>query len=231
MTGIGAGLAGGEVLRMSVWYWLSRVGVKALAALLLRLHFEGSSRVPRRGGLLVVSNHMNIADPPLLAGALTRPLAFMAKTELFRGRWWSAILRTWGVFPVRRGEIDVAAVRAALALLRAGGAVVIFPEGTRHPDGLGEALPGIAYLAARSGCAILPIGITGTEQLRGLRSLLHRPEVWVRVGEPFNIGRGDALEGAEHIMHSIAALIPPAKRGRYGALPGLDGRLEEPKEA
>jgi 1-acyl-sn-glycerol-3-phosphate acyltransferase len=169
---------------------------------------------------LVVSNHVSVADPLIIVGSCPRPLAFMAKEELFRG-WYARLAArlTGGAFPVRRGQNDVRAVRVALELIRGGSAVMLFPEGTRHPEGLGPALPGISYLATRSECPVLPVAVVGSEAVRRVTHLMARPSIEVRFGEPFVVTErdGDAPSIAGQIMQHIAALLPPDRRGVYGS--------------
>jgi 1-acyl-sn-glycerol-3-phosphate acyltransferase len=141
----------------------------------------------------------------------------MAKVEIFR-RWYLRRFLAWwgGVFPVRRGERDIRAVRRALELIRAGLPLVLFPEGTRHPDGLGPTLPGVGYLAARAGCPVLPVGLVGTQHIRSLWALRHRPRFEVRFGEPFTVDPSLSPEAAaDLVMRRVAALLPPDRRGHY----------------
>lgn len=199
---------------------------RLLAATCLRLRVNGIEHVPLDGGILVVSNHLSIADPPLVAAIMPRPVAFMGKAELFRNPFLGFLFRQWGVFPVRRGEVDVGAVRTALALLKDGAAVVVFPEGTRRPDRLSEALPGIGYFAARSECLVVPVGVTGTEVIRSPLSLRLRPQVNVNVGPAFIVPKGSSDEGATIIMQNIAALLPKERRGHYDASDPAAGPAE-----
>jgi 1-acyl-sn-glycerol-3-phosphate acyltransferase len=159
-----------------------------------------------------------VADPLILVGSTPRPLAFMAKEELFRS-WYARLAArlTGGAFPVRRGQNDVRAVRAALDLIRGGAAVVLFPEGTRHPEGLGPAHPGVSYLATRSECPVVPVAVLGSEAIRKVSELRNRPAIEVRFGEPFfvNPDHGDAASTAHQIMERIADLLPPERRGVY----------------
>lgn len=204
-----------EELRTTAFYWISRALGQLVARVFLRLTVAGAEHVPGQGGALVVANHLSVADPPLLVAICSRPLAFMGKSELFHSPLRAAIFRGWRVFPVRRGEVDVAAVRAALGFLRRGEVVVVFPEGTRRPKGLGAALPGIGYFAVRSGCPVVPVGIEGTQVIKNLWSLRFRPRVRVTFGEPFVVPGGDAEVGATLIMRGIAALLPKERRGQY----------------
>src|SRR6516164_5983812 len=109
---------------------------------------DGAANEPAAGPVVVVSNHLSDLDPLIVGAALKRRLRFMAKQELFRVpgvRWW---ISACGAFPVRRGEPDRQALRTALRLLERGGALVMFPEGTRGTTReLRPPEPGAALLA------------------------------------------------------------------------------------
>ena len=107
-------------------------------------------------------------------------------------------------------------MRGALAVLQNDGVLLLFPEGTRRPGGLGEGRSGVAYLAARSGCPVLPVAFVGTEKIRGLQSLWRRPRFRLTIGEPFIVEEPRSGRGTDQIMEAIAALLPPDRRGRYG---------------
>lgn len=213
-------------------YWFHRRIVQFLVARFLHLTVQGTEHIPPNGGLLIVSNHLSIADPPLLVTICPRPVTFMGKIELFKNPLLGRIFTSWGVFPVRRGQVDIGAVRMALGLLKSGAAVVLFPEGTRRRQGLGEALPGVGYFAARSGCPVLPMGIVGTQSINDLLDIRHRPTVNVRFGETFMVPKSSPELGADLIMHNIAALLPKERRGRYDAI-GLTAAAvgDEPRGA
>lgn len=184
-----------------------------------RLRIEGLDRVPRSGGLLVVSNHVSDLDPLLLVGIFPRPLTFMAKAELFR-RWYARLAARWSqaAFPVRRGTMDVSAVRDALSYLEQGAALVMFPEGTRRPQGLGPGLPGAGYLAARANCPILPVGISGTAHALSVRGIAKRTQVAVRIGNTFDVDRATPpSQLADEIMARVAVLLPQDQRGVYSS--------------
>ncbi len=186
-----------------------------LKAALTRATVTGLEYLPRSGGVLVVSNHLSVADPVVLMAVSPRPLVFMAKEELFRPALARVILRLWGgSFPVRRAGGDIRAVREALALLGAGAPVVVFPEGTRRTEALGEPRRGVGYLAARAGRPVVPVGIVGTEAITSIWDLRRIPAFAVRFGEPFTISNGEP-HATETIMRHIAALLPPERRGPY----------------
>ncbi|HEY3117598.1 MAG TPA: lysophospholipid acyltransferase family protein [Chloroflexota bacterium] len=214
----------------SAFYRLSCGLARLVMHLFTRAEVAGLENFPRQGGVLVVSNHLSIADPPILAAITPRPLTSMGKSELFSKWLQGRVLRAWGVFPVRRGEADRAAVRGALAVLQSGGVLLLFPEGTRRPGGLGEGRAGVAYLAARSGCPVLPVAFVGTEKIRGLQSLWRRPRFQLTIGEPFFVEEARPNRGSDQIMEAIAELLPPERRGRYGKHPGAASGSRPPND-
>src|SRR5205823_10309120 len=113
------------------FYRFSTGTMRTVFRTLTRTRLHGTKRVPRSGPLIVVSNHFAWVDPVMLGAYFPRPLIFMAKQELWRMRPVGWIVERYGAFPVRRGEADRGAFRAALGILEAGGALGIFPEGTR----------------------------------------------------------------------------------------------------
>ena len=157
---------------------------------LFRFLFRGSTQglehVPMEGPLVVASNHGSHLDPPLLGHALGRPVAFMAKAELFAIPLLGAVIRACGAYPVRRGASDREAIRTATAKLEQGWATGVFLDGTRQANGrVNNPLPGAALLAARSGAPLLPVAIVNSH--RALGSGRIRPRLvplQLRVGAP-----------------------------------------------
>jgi 1-acyl-sn-glycerol-3-phosphate acyltransferase len=203
---------------------VARFALSALA----RVRVSGLENVPRDGPLIVVANHLSNADPPLVAGWLTpalgRQMHILAKQSLFVPvvGW---LLRRLGATPVRAGGSDIEAYRVAREVLDRGEVLCIFPEGTRSHDGvLGEAKPGVAMLATRSGVPILPVGVSGTDRFLGRGQRLPRlgTRVELRVGEPFTLDMDPALSrraaisaASDEIMRRIAELVDERHRGRY----------------
>ncbi len=167
------------------FYWWATHTLRALLVLLSNWKVSGRERVPMTGPLIVVANHLNNVDPPLLAaGAGGRRIVLMGKIEIFKYPF-GIVPRLFGAFPVRRFDADVGAMLHAERVLRRGGVLGMFPEGTRSRTGhLGKLQPGTALIALRTGAAVLPCAITGTEQLRNPLALLHRPKITFTVGEP-----------------------------------------------
>jgi 1-acyl-sn-glycerol-3-phosphate acyltransferase len=199
------------------------VTARVLLTLLTRWEVRGKENIPRQGAVLVVANHLNLADPPLLGVSLGRRMMFMAKEELFRSRLSAYFVSSFGAFPVHRGKRDRQAIRQAQQVLADGLALIMFPEAKRSKDArLQRAYPGSALIAMRGGAPILPVGIIGTEKIKGLAWIFRRPRIIVNIGHPFYLSAGNKLtraglaENTSFIMERIAELLPPKYRGVYG---------------
>ena len=157
---------------------------------LFRFLFRGSTQglehVPMEGPLVVASNHGSHLDPPLLGHALGRPVAFMAKAELFAVPLLGSVIRACGAYPVRRGASDREAIRTATAKLEEGWATGVFLDGTRQANGrVNNPLPGAALLAARSGAPLLPVAIVNSHRALGSGRIWPRlVPLQLRVGAP-----------------------------------------------
>ncbi|MEN9214909.1 MAG: lysophospholipid acyltransferase family protein [Gloeomargarita sp. DG02_4_bins_56] len=152
----------------------------------LRGRVEGFAHVPRRGAFVAVCNHASDFDPPLVSCALGRPVAYMAKEELFRVPVFATLIRWYGAFPVRRGASDRQAIQAALSALAQGWATGVFLSGTRTADGRVTAPKlGAALIAAKAQVPLLPVMLWGTQQIRprGCRWPRSTP-VTVRIAPP-----------------------------------------------
>ena len=204
-------------------YYVARLVARILFILLTRRQVRGKENIPDQGPLLVVANHLNLADPPLLSVSLSRATVFMAKKELFRFRFLAYFMRGFGAFPVRRGQLNKEALRQAERVLADGLALVMFPEGMRSRNvQLQPAFPGAALIAARSCAPILPVGISGTERIKGVAWLLRRHRVMVNIGHPFylppvngRLTKGELAGLTNSIMGHIADLLPREYRGNY----------------
>lgn len=132
-----------------------------LARALFRVRVVGAEHVPAHGPVLLAGNHSGLLDGPLVFLLSPRRTALLAKSEIFVSVW----PRLWGwldVVPVHRGRPDRAALRAGLAVLEAGGALAVFPEGTRGAGELEQVSDGLAYLALHSGATVVPLAVHGT---------------------------------------------------------------------
>lgn len=136
----------------------------------------GRYRVPKTGGLLILSNHLADVDPVVLWYASRRPIHFMAKSELFEMRILGRLIRVFKAFPVKRGEPDRQAIKHAIRLLKAGECVAVFPEGQLSEDGrLQPVLPGVGLIAKMAGVPILCCGLRGTQRMMPYGTTVPRP--------------------------------------------------------
>jgi 1-acyl-sn-glycerol-3-phosphate acyltransferase len=172
--------------RPGLAYWLiSYLVVYPVFRLLLRGRTIGSTLLIDRP-MVVVANHGSHLDPPLICHALGRPVAFMAKQELFRVPLLGQLIRALGAFPVDRGGGDRQAIRLATDRLRQGWHAGVFLDGTRQLDGrVNDPLPGAALLAARAGVPLLPVAIVNSHLALGAGQRTPRlVRVHIRVGTP-----------------------------------------------
>lgn len=169
----------------------------------------GAEHVPQTGPLVVVSNHASDFDPPIVSNCVRRPVAFMAKQELFKIPVLATLIRWYGAFPVNRGAADRTAIRASLAALEEGWATGVFLQGTRTQDGRITAPKlGAALIASKIQAPLLPVSLWGTEKVlvKGM-SLPQMTPITVRIGEPIPApppGNRDALQA---VTEQCAAAI------------------------
>jgi 1-acyl-sn-glycerol-3-phosphate acyltransferase len=191
-----------------------------------RVSVTGVQGVPRRGGLIIVSNHLDYADPGVLLANIPRRAVFLAMRDLFDWPVVGLLPRLLGALPVDPLRTDIGSLRAARRALDQGLALVVFPEGERSKTGgLQRGFAGAALLAYHADVPIVPVAITGTERLSWPWVLLRPflgPRVAVRFGTPFRLAPVERVDtraadaGMGVIMHHVAELLPPAYRGVYG---------------
>jgi 1-acyl-sn-glycerol-3-phosphate acyltransferase len=211
----------------AVYWFLHRV-FRFIGWLLLKQDVIGLENIPRQGPYLIVVNHLGIADPPLIFINVYRQLTMFAADKWKKVPGIRHLAEAAGVIWVARGEADLSAIKAALAVLKAGRPLGLAPEGTRSPTrALQPGKTGAAYLADRTGVAIVPIGISGSERLTENLRQLRRTHVRFEVGRPFHLppngrAKGEVLDDyTTQIMCRIAALLPPEYRGVYADHPSL----------
>jgi 1-acyl-sn-glycerol-3-phosphate acyltransferase len=145
----------------------------------------GAERVPQNGPLIVVSNHASDFDPLILSCCVRRPVAYMAKEELFRVPVLGSAIQLYGAYPVKRGAADRSAMRAATGSLEKNWAVGVFITGTRTADGrVTDPKLGAAWIAAKSQASLLPVSLWGTDRIFQKGSALpQRVPVTIRIGD------------------------------------------------
>jgi 1-acyl-sn-glycerol-3-phosphate acyltransferase len=222
---------------MSVTHTVVTAGIKACLHIVCRIDAEQMERIPRQGPLILVANHINSLEVPIVYTHLhPRPATAFAKAETWDQPLNGRLARLWGAIPLHRGEADAEAFRSALEALRAGKILALAPEGTRSHNGeLQRGLPGAVLLAERSGAPLMPMALFGHETyLENLRKL-RRTDFHVVVGEPIVIDLGGRRAGqalrqavADELMARIAALLPPRYRGVYADAVGQPLVLTRP---
>lgn len=164
----------------------------------------GLEQVPRSGPLLVACNHVSLVDPPLLATAIRRVRRphFLGKKELFVPPLLGRFFRALGAIPLDRGGADLGAMREALALLRRGGALAIFPEGTRvRPGQSRPPKTGVAFLSAHAGAPVVPVRVVGTADFPWGRPLE------IRFGPPLPAAKDGGREAASSYARAVMQAV------------------------
>jgi 1-acyl-sn-glycerol-3-phosphate acyltransferase len=207
------------------WYYpLVRLSARVMF-LLTRVEVTGKENMPDGVPLVICANHVSSADPPLLGLHLPRyGVYFLAKKELFKNRTFGKILQGSGAIPLNRDGASGASFKASARVIKKGGALIIFPEGKRNPDGeLTAAMPGAGYLAAAFKTPVVPVALIGTETIKGKWWFLKRHQVKIIIGQPFKMtvtdskpDKDDLAAYGDQIMRAIADLLPPKYRGIYG---------------
>lgn len=171
---------------------------------LFKWKVTGAENIPAEGPVILAVNHVSNWDPILVGCAISRQIKFMAKIELFRVPVLASILRSFGAFPVKRGEGDTSAIKQAIAILKQGEVLGIFPEGTRSKTGepmKGQA--GMVLIMERTKAVVVPIKVYGTNHmLSGLKG-----QLGLVIGKPLSPEELKAPESAENRREWIADYI------------------------
>lgn len=186
------------------------------------MELRGMENLPRNGSVIIASNHRSNFDPPILGGTVPRETHFFAKAELFDKPLLGTLIRYLNAFPVKRGGFDRESLENCLNVLKRGGCLLFFPEGTRAPiDGFLRAKLGVGWVVSLSGAPVVPVYIHGSRergpQVRG------RPGITVVVGKPIPAEKlsVDGLRGrvqyqaiADRILEAIRELSLSTPYGR-----------------
>ncbi len=201
----------------TAWYWLTSTALWVASKLLYRMKVEGRHRVPMEGPVVLLANHSSHLDPPLLGGATRRQHSFLARDTLFVG-FLGWLIRTYEALPVDRDGAGIGGVRAILKRLKQGGAVLLFPEGTRSPDGEPQPFkPGFVALVRRGKAPIVPVGIAGAHEAwpRGANRPSLAGRIALHYGEPIGLDQIAELSDAELVdlaQRRVAACLAEARR-------------------
>nr|WP_296070255.1 lysophospholipid acyltransferase family protein [uncultured Actinoplanes sp.] len=216
---------------MPLLYTIGKLTVGNTLALGWRPHVEGLEYVPKTGGVIFAGNHLSVADELFIGATVPRHLAFWAKSDYFEGtgfRGWFTrnLLNGLGAIPVERrgGRAALTAFDSAIPVLKGGDAVVIYPEGTRSPDGrLYRGRTGAARLAVAAGVPIIPVGCVGTDKIQPIGRLypkFSRGTITIKYGKPIEtVGHADDRTSlralTDHVMAEIQKLTGQEYVPRY----------------
>src|SRR5579872_1608058 len=212
-----------------VLYHALRYVAIVLLNIIVHLRVRGLYNVPKQGAFIIASNHLAWTDIPFIPLYLRRKMVYMAKEEYYTSKLaW--LVRFLGAFPVKRGEGDRQALRAAEEQLKKGNILGIFPEGTRSRSRtMAKAHAGMGMIALRSGVPVVPVASWGSEKT----FKKFRPQVTISYGEPMllkprgkKITREDIDEATEQVMRKIAEMLPPEYRGVYNEASSPQGTEE-----
>ena len=206
-----------EIVPIHDWIYCTMLWLYSVFFFFGRWRVLGRENVPEHGPVIIAPNHVSMFDPPLVGCSMPRPVTTMGKAELFEKRTCGLkilgfIIQHMATFPVRRGTGDRRAIKRAVKVLRDGGALVIFPEGTRSPDGdLGPAEVGLGMIAHMTKAPIVPVYLKGTEcslskTHRGLRMV--KAEVFY--GKPLYFEAEYALKNEREVLQSICDRVMEA---------------------
>lgn len=191
---------------MTPFYRFAHTFCRIVCTVLWRYRATGAENLPRTGPVIVACNHVSYLDPVALGIGLPRMVTYLAKKELFSIPILGALVRGCGAYPLDRDAGGVAAVRAALRVLKNGRCIGIFPEGTRNLHGQAPEKGGAAFLAALSGAPVVPAAVTGTKNAKRFA------QIRVIYGKPITIVRNrkadenDLEKWTAEIMRCIRGL-------------------------
>jgi 1-acyl-sn-glycerol-3-phosphate acyltransferase len=198
--------------------------IKGMTRLLCRIEDDSICQVPLNGPLILVCNHVNFLDIPLVYTHLQpRPVTGFVKVETWDNPLLGPLFNLWEAIPIRRGAVDRDAIRRGLEVLEEGKILAISPEGTRSGDGrLKRGHPGVTLIALLSGAPLLPLAYYGGETFHRNVRQLQRTDFHIRVGRLFQVRLGGIKSNrlvrqaiTDEIMYQLASLLPPEYRGVY----------------
>ena len=209
---------------MKLGFILVNAVIKTWTRIVCKIDGEALKNVPMNGPLIIISNHVNFLEAPVLyTHLLPRDITALAKVESWDNPGKRFLFNVWKIIPIRRGEADMTAYRKSLEALEQGKILVIAPEGTRSFNGqLQKGLPGSVMIAVKSGAPILPLAFYGAENFWHNFKRFIRTPFHIRIGKPFRINlekngltKENRTQVIDDCMYQLAELLPEEYRGVY----------------
>ena len=196
------------VASLVLYHLLKWPVVSPLLHTYFRGHIYGADKVPKSGAAIAVSNHASYFDPPIISNCIGRPVAFMAKQELFQIPVFKNAIALYGAYPVNRSISDRSAIRAALQALESGWIAGIFLQGTRTKDGrITNPKSGAALIAAKAQVPLIPISLWGTEKILSGSSLPKPVPLTIRIGDLIEPPKSTKREELNAVTAECAKVI------------------------
>ena len=214
-------------------YWLINFIIRVYTRITCRIDAPDLQKVPIQGPLIAISNHTGQIEVPLIFAHLQpRRVTGWAKIESWDNKFLNWVFTVWGMIPVRRGEADMHALKAAIRALENGYILGVAPEGTRNYNGiLKRGLPGAVTLALHTGAPVIPIAHWGGENFMKNLKRFKRTDFHIRVGKSFRVETGGIKVTGEirqqivdDMMYELAKLLPEEYRGVYSDLDKATGK-------
>jgi len=214
-------------------YWLINFIIRVYTRITCRIDAPDLKKVPWQGPLIAISNHTGQIEVPLIFAHLQpRRVTGWAKIESWDNKFLNWVFTVWGMIPVRRGEADMHALKAAIRALENGYILGVAPEWTRNYNGiLKRGLPGAVTLALHTGAPVIPIAHWGGENFMKNLKRFKRTDFHIRVGKPFRVETGGIKVTGEirqqivdDMMYELAKLLPEEYRGVYSDLDKATGK-------
>lgn len=197
------------LVSLGLYHLLKWSVVSPLLHTYFRGKIYGAEKVPQFGGLVAVSNHASYFDPPIISNSVGRPVAFMAKEELFKVPVFKQGIKLYGAYPVKRSTGDRAALRAAIKAIEDGWIAAVFLQGTRTKDGRIDAPKlGAAWIAAKAQVPLLPVSLWGTEKIVVSGSPFPKPvPITIRIGDAIAPPQSTKKHDLQTVSAHCAAVI------------------------
>jgi 1-acyl-sn-glycerol-3-phosphate acyltransferase len=201
-------------------YRLGHTIIGVLARTGFRLRCFGRENLIEEGPAIIASNHQSYLDPPIIGCVHRREIYYLGRSSLFRNPWFGAVLRAVNVVPVDRERGDVGAIKTIIRIIKEGNRAIIFPEGTRSPDGHPQAAKaGVGMVIARTLAPVVPIRIFGSFEAMPKSGGVHLHAISMVVGKPLVFtadevaakGREGYQEFSERVMETILELQLPIR--------------------